>query len=70
MKFSQIGYAITTFDNMGLKMPVGVHKMQRTASALNFFERYHKHGDEFLNHVVQITGNETWVPFMDVKIKE
>jgi hypothetical protein len=29
------------------------HKTQKMASALNFLKRYHKDGDEFLNHIVQ-----------------
>jgi hypothetical protein len=38
------------------------------ASALTFLERYHKDGDEFLNHIV--TGDETWVSFVHVETKE
>jgi hypothetical protein len=40
------------------------------ASAVTFFERYHKGGDELLNHIVRVTGGETWVPFVNVKTKE
>jgi hypothetical protein len=39
-------------------------------SALTFLEQYHKDGDEFLNHIVQVTGDETWVSFVNVKTKE
>jgi hypothetical protein len=28
-------------------------------SALNFLEQYYKDGDEFLNHIIQVTGDET-----------
>jgi hypothetical protein len=28
------------------------------ASALTFLERYNKDGDEFLNYIVQVTGDE------------
>jgi hypothetical protein len=35
-----------------------------------FLERYHKDGDKFLSHIVQITGNETWVSFVNVETKE
>jgi hypothetical protein len=45
-----------------LKMPMGAHKIQRMASALTFWERYYdsyKDSDEFLNHIVQVTGDET-----------
>jgi hypothetical protein len=52
-------------------MLMGAHKMQRMASALvEFLERYHKDGDEFLNHIVGVTGDETWVSFMNVETKE
>jgi hypothetical protein len=40
-------------------MLTGAHKTQRIASALAFSERYHKDGDEFLNHIVRIPGDET-----------
>jgi spore coat polysaccharide biosynthesis protein SpsF (cytidylyltransferase family) len=39
-------------------MLMGVHKVQRMASVLGFLERYHKVGDECLNHVVRVTGDE------------
>jgi hypothetical protein len=41
------------------KMLTGVHKMQKMASALSFSEQYHKDGDEFLNHIIQVTDDET-----------
>jgi hypothetical protein len=40
------------------------------ASALTFFERYHKDGDKFLDHIVGVTGDETWVSFVNVETKE
>jgi hypothetical protein len=40
-------------------MLMDAHKMQRMTSALTFFEGYHKDGYEFVNHVVQVTGDET-----------
>jgi hypothetical protein len=42
--------------------------MQRIALALTFLEQYHK-DDEFLNHIVRVTGDETWVSFVHVEIK-
>jgi hypothetical protein len=46
----------------------GEHKTQRMGSALTltFLKLYHKDGDEFLNHTVQVTGEETWVTFVNV----
>jgi hypothetical protein len=35
-----------------LKMLTGAHKMQRMALALTFLERYHKDGNESLNHIL------------------
>jgi hypothetical protein len=40
------------------------------ASALTFLERYHKDGNEFLSHILRVTGNETWVSFLNVETKE
>jgi hypothetical protein len=34
-------------------------KQKRTASVLMFIRRYHK-DDEFLNHIVRVTGDDTW----------
>jgi hypothetical protein len=39
-------------------------------SALTFFEQYHKDGNEFLNHIVQVTGDESWVTSVNVETKE
>jgi hypothetical protein len=50
------------------KMLTDVHKMQRMASALTFLERYCKHGNEILNHIV--TGDETWVSCANVETIE
>jgi hypothetical protein len=36
-----------------------IHKWAQKAE--NIVEQYHKDGDEFLNHIIQATGNETWV---------
>jgi hypothetical protein len=51
-------------------MFTSVHKTQRMASVLIFLERYHKDGDEFLKHIVWVTGDETWVSFVNVETKE
>jgi hypothetical protein len=40
------------------------------ALALTFLERYHKDGDEFLNHIIQVTGYETWILFVNVGTKQ
>jgi hypothetical protein len=51
-------------------MLTGVHKMQRIAMASAFSEPYHKDADDFLNHIVQVTSDETWVLFVNVDTKE
>jgi hypothetical protein len=40
------------------------------ASALMSLERYHKDGNEFLNHRVQVTGNKTWVSLVNAETKK
>jgi hypothetical protein len=35
-----------------------------------FLERYQKDIDEFLNHIVRVTDDETWVSFVNVETKE
>jgi hypothetical protein len=51
-------------------MLTGAHKTPRIASALTFLEQHHKNGDEFLNHIVRVTGDETWVSFVNTETKE
>jgi hypothetical protein len=36
----------------------------------DFLVRYPKDGDEFLNQIVRVTGDESWVSFVNVKTKE
>jgi hypothetical protein len=38
--------------------------------SLTFLEQYHEHGNEFLNHIVQVTGDETWVSLLNIETKE
>jgi hypothetical protein len=52
------------------EMLIGAHKMQRMAMALTFLECYHKNSDEFLSHIIRVTGDDTWVSFMNVETKE
>jgi hypothetical protein len=46
------------------------HKTQIIASALTLLKRYHKDGDDFLNHIVRATGDKTWVSFVNVETNE
>ncbi|KAJ4425701.1 hypothetical protein ANN_27897 [Periplaneta americana] len=44
------------------------HKMQRLGAALTFLQRYHNHGDEFLDNIV--TGDETWISHFTPQTKQ
>jgi hypothetical protein len=48
-------------------MLMGVHKTQRMGSTLTPSEPYHKDGDEFLNYITCVTGDETWISFVNVQ---
>jgi hypothetical protein len=50
-------------------MQTDARKMQILASVLTSLQPYHKTGDEFLNHIVQATGDEIWVLFVNVETK-
>jgi hypothetical protein len=32
-----------------------------------FFELYNKDGNEFLNHIIWVTGHETWISFVNIE---
>jgi hypothetical protein len=51
-------------------MLTGAHKAQKMASTLILLEQCRKDGDEFLNEIVRVTGDETWVSFVNVETKE
>jgi hypothetical protein len=40
------------------------------ASAFTSLERYHKDRDDFLNHIVRVTGDKNWILFVNVETKE
>jgi predicted nucleic acid-binding protein len=41
-----------------------------TSVFVDFLEQYHKDGNQFLNHIMWVTGDETWVSFVYVETKE
>jgi hypothetical protein len=49
-----------------------MHKNRREwyRLCLFFLERYNKDNDEFLSYIVQVTGDETWVPVVSVETNE
>jgi hypothetical protein len=38
--------------------------------AFEFLERYCKDGKEILNQIVLVTGDETWISFVNAEVKE
>jgi hypothetical protein len=40
-------------------MLTAAHKMQRMDFASTLLEQYNKDIDEFLNHIIRVTGDET-----------
>jgi hypothetical protein len=48
-------------------MLTGAHTTQRLTSALTFLEQYHKDDNEFLNLILRVTDDETWVSFLNVE---
>jgi hypothetical protein len=55
---------------MGSKNVHGCSQTTENDFGFDFLKRYHKYGDEFLNHIIQVTGDETWVSFENVETKE
>jgi hypothetical protein len=45
---------------------------QNAENGFGFYvlERYHKDGDEFLNHIVRVIDDGSWVSFVNVENKE
>jgi hypothetical protein len=52
------------FERWVLKMPTGAHKTQSIASVL--ISQRDKDGDEFLNHIVRVSGDDSCVLFVNV----
>jgi hypothetical protein len=46
---------------MGSKNAHGCTQDAENVFGLDFLEPYDKDGDEFLNHIILVTGKETWV---------
>jgi hypothetical protein len=45
-------------------------QIAENGSSFDFLEQYHKDGNEFLSHIVWVTGDETWVSFVNVQTKQ
>jgi hypothetical protein len=54
---------------MGSENVHGCTKNAENGFSFDFLDRYRKDEDEFLNHIVKITGDETWISFVNVETK-
>jgi hypothetical protein len=72
MRLSQFGSVLTHFkqDVFQKFSRVGAKCREKLRLLHTFLERFHKNGDEFLNHIVRVTGDETWVSFVSAETKE
>jgi hypothetical protein len=74
MRLLQLGQTRLSqiLHNTILKMLRGADKLQRMdfAVTFSFLEPYHKDGEEFLNHVTWVIGDETWVSIVNVETSE
>jgi hypothetical protein len=55
---------------MGSEYAHGCTQNAVNGVGFDLFQRYHKDGDEFLNHFIPVTTDETWVSFVKVKAKK
>jgi hypothetical protein len=73
-KFPQISRSVL-YEIITVRL--GYHKVLSNMGSENahgclfdFLERRHKDGDKFLNQIVQVTGGETWISFVNVETTE
>jgi hypothetical protein len=67
VRLPQLGYAATT------RVPKILMAEHKTRNGFGFdflLQRYHKYDEKFLNHIVQVTGDETWVSFVNAEPTE
>jgi hypothetical protein len=55
---------------MGPKNAQGYTQNAEMAWAFLFLEQYLKDGDRFLNHIIRVTGDETWVSVVNAETKD
>jgi hypothetical protein len=55
---------------MGSENSHGCAQNAGNGLGFDFSEPYHKDGDRFLNRIVLVPGDETWLSFMNVETKE
>jgi hypothetical protein len=55
---------------MGSEDAHGCAQNSENGFGFDFLQQYHKDSNDYLNHIVQVTADETWVSFANVEIKE
>jgi hypothetical protein len=55
---------------MGSKDAHGCSHNAENSFGFDIVLQYHKYGKEFLSHIVWVTGDETWVSFVNAETKE
>jgi hypothetical protein len=55
---------------MGSANAHGCAQNAENCFGFDFLQQFHKDGDEFLNHIVRVTGGETCVSFVNVETKK
>jgi hypothetical protein len=55
---------------MGAENAHGCPQNTENGFGFDFLEQYHNDGNGFLSHIVRVTGDETWVSFVNVETKE
>jgi hypothetical protein len=71
LRLSQLGYAVTSFPHGAFRKCSRVHpRSSEWLQDSTFLKRYHKDRDEYLNHIVWITGDETWFSSVNTETNE
>jgi hypothetical protein len=69
-RLSQLGWISQVLSNMGCENCHRCSQTRKKMLRLWHFKGYHKDCDKFLNHILQVTDDETWVSFVNVEIKD
>jgi hypothetical protein len=57
-------------SKMGSKNAHGCTQNAQNGFGFDFLDRYHEDDGEFLNHTVQVIGDETWVSVLNAETKQ
>jgi hypothetical protein len=56
--------------NVGSENAHGCAQNAENGFSFDILEWYHKDCNEFFSHIIRVTGDETWVSFLNVETKE